>query len=162
MTPKEAFLKAVKADKRATELEAVILTDPHYAFHYAQTLIAKQLIEGRWKEAEPIILTSPTYAYRYANEIIKGRWKEAEPIILTSPDYAYRYAKEIIRERWRDAEPMVITEPHCVVGYARDVINGKYPEELHNKILKTNYYGKEFYGQGNYIDDYVAFVSGDR
>ena len=162
MTPKEAFLKAVKVEKRAAELEAVVLTDPHYSFHYAQKLLAKKLIEGRWKEAEPIILTSPSYAYRYANEIIKGRWKEAEPIILTSPDNACRYAKEIIKGRWGAAEPVIITEPQCVVGYARDVINGKFPEELHNKILKTNYYGKEFYGQGNYIDDYVVFVSGER
>ena len=90
-TPEQAYCHCVR-NGRNEKLEKIILTDPEYAYLYAQ-----DIIKGRWIEAENIISTDPEWACEYALYVIKGRWTEAENTISTNSEWAYYYAQSIIK-----------------------------------------------------------------
>jgi len=97
MTPKEAYRKARKLDKRIPKLEPVILKDAFYSYFYA-----KDVIEGRWEKGEAIISKDTFYSYYYALHVIKGRWEPGEAAISKNAHYSCRYAKEVIKGRLPD------------------------------------------------------------
>ena len=97
-----------EATRPPTEME---LTDPEYAYYYAQNAI-----KGPFPEGEATIATSPGWAYSYAKNI-KGRWPEGEAAIATDPKYAYVYSRYITEVRFPEAEEAIAKDPEYSKKY---------------------------------------------
>ena len=87
-TAEDAFLYARDVIKgRFPEGEAIIATDPRYAYCYSRDVIC-----GRFENGESIIIIVPKYAYYYARDVVNGRWLDGELQILFSK-YVTDYAR---------------------------------------------------------------------
>jgi hypothetical protein len=141
ISPKEAYFKCKKENRRISELENVIATDPDYSYRYARSVI-----KGRWEGGEKSIATRPECSYWYASHIIKGRFKEGEKSIATDSECSYLYAYNIIKGRWEDGEKSIATDSEWSYLYARDLIKGHF-ELCHHIIFNSKY-----------KDEYVNFL----
>ena len=79
MTPKEAYKKCLKENKKIPELESIIATDPYSSYRYARDVIKRY-----WEKGENLISSDPEWSYRYAFYIIKGSFEKCHPIIFNS------------------------------------------------------------------------------
>ena len=91
MTPKDAYEKCRKKDKRILELEKIISTDSYYSYRYARDIIKEPFELG-----EDVISKDPQLSHCYARDIIGGPWKRGEDIISKDAERSYRYAYIII------------------------------------------------------------------
>ena len=88
---------------RKPEIEKVILTNPEFAFKYAQDVIG-----GVWPAAESIIATSPEYSFYYARYLRNSTpWPMGEPAIATNSYYSMLYAVHVLNNRFPLGEPAI-------------------------------------------------------
>jgi hypothetical protein len=129
MTSREAYQKALTAQKRLPELEPIILQDEHYSYFYVDAII-----KGRWEEGEEIIATTAYIAYCYATSIIKGRWEKGETAIAKDLDCAFLYETNVLK--WN---AKYISFYILAIGYLWNYL----PEELKNDPDIMTAYFKE-------------------
>jgi hypothetical protein len=126
---------------RWKEAEPAIMTDPFYAFNYAE-----KILRGRWAdvglpEGEKSIAENDYYGYIYARDIVKGRWEEAEPAIAKDAQQAQHYAKEVLKCRWKDigkpeVEDVIKEKAWPAFNYAAFTMKERWPEA--EPIIKTS------------------------
>lgn len=104
MSPQFAYDYVVKQNEKklpiADGFEDMVMTDPFYAFRYAQIVL-----KTRSQKVENTILNSKIdsqnlsdIALWYSQEVIKGLWQEAESVIAVNPLNAYKYIRDCANE----------------------------------------------------------------
>jgi hypothetical protein len=83
---REIYDAAMIIKRREPRLEAILATDPYYAYLYAARVCHDRFIEG-----EPAILTDRMWTNCYIGEVLMDRWPEAEDFISKDPMLSKRY-----------------------------------------------------------------------
>ena len=79
MSPQKAYQKCKKENRRISELEDLIATDPKHSYFYTH-----DIIKGLWELSEETISKDPEYSYWYARNVIKGPFEKSHHIIFNS------------------------------------------------------------------------------
>lgn len=133
MTPKEAFEKCLKENRRILELEEMISTNMDCSYLYA-----RDVIRGPFQLGEDVISTDSYYSYFYVLHVIKKPWKKGEEIISKDSEFSYEYARNIIKGLFKKGEDAIIRKPSLSYKYAINIIQGPF-EKCHPVILNSSF-----------------------
>jgi hypothetical protein len=107
MTPKEAFEKCKKENKRIIELEDLISADLDYSYRYA-----REIIKGRFEKGEDNFSKNSEWSYLYARDVIKGPFEKGEDAISKKPSLSYSYASNIIKGPFEKCHPFILNSDY--------------------------------------------------
>ena len=107
MSPQKAYQKCKKENRRISELEKNIATDPEYSYYYAL-----QIIEGPFESGEDTISKDSEWSYKYAFYILDKQWELSEEAISKDPEYSYWYARNVIKGPFEKSHHIIFNSHH--------------------------------------------------